>query len=278
MAESARNVACSGAKPMAMTNCLNFGNPMKPEIFWQFHRAVEGMTQACKSLNTPVTGGNVSFYNENPKGAIQPTPTVGMVGILEDIHKRVPSFFQQEGDLIFLLGETKNEIGASHYLWLWHGLKRGLVPRLDLEKEVILQRVLLEASDMKLLQSCHDISEGGLAVALAECCLADKLRGAEVDHIDLILGQTSISEKLPVVSTGIRLDAVYFGESQSRVVVSVSADQKEAFLRLVQRYLVPVYQIGKVGGINLVIGDRIKMRVKEVAEIYQSAIPKRMQQ
>ncbi|HXV28127.1 MAG TPA: phosphoribosylformylglycinamidine synthase subunit PurL, partial [bacterium] len=135
VAESARNVVCTGAVPLGVTNCLNFGNPMKPEVFWQFHQAVLGMVEACQALKTPVTGGNVSFYNESPAAAIYPTPTVGMVGLLENVENRVPSFFQSEGDLIFLLGDTLNEIGGSHYLMIEHGLKKGLPPRLDLEKE-----------------------------------------------------------------------------------------------------------------------------------------------
>ncbi|MBI3312979.1 MAG: phosphoribosylformylglycinamidine synthase subunit PurL [Candidatus Omnitrophica bacterium] len=265
VAESARNIACTGAVPMGMTNCLNFGNPMKPEIFWQFHQAVEGMSEACRALKTPVTGGNVSFYNESPAGAIYPTPTVGLVGLLENIENRVPSFFQNEGDLIFLAGQTFDEIGGSHYLMIEHGLQKGLPPRLDLEKETALQEFLLEAARLKLLKSAHDLSEGGFAVAMAECILAPaKIMGAQIEHLDLIPG-------------GIREDSLYFGESQSRVILSVTSDRKEAIIRIAQNHRVPIYQVGRVGGEELVMGDRIKLAVKEIAAIYQSAIPKRME-
>lgn len=266
VAESARNVVCSGAKPLAITNCLNFGNPMKAEIFWQFRQAVEGMIDACKVLDTPVTGGNVSFYNENPKGAIFPTPTVGMVGVLENIDDRVPSHFQKEGDLIFLLGETQNDIGASHYLMAVHGLKKGLPPRLNLTTEKRLQTMILEAVRKRLLRSCHDVSEGGLAVALAECCFGASKMGAMIDHLDLIISGTK----------GLRMDALYFGESQSRVVVSVKAEDKEAFIRLAHQDQIAVSQIGKVGGTELVIGDKISLSVREIEDIYQSAIPSKM--
>lgn len=265
VAESGRNVACSGAKPLGVTNCLNFGNPMKPEIFWQFRKCVEGMTAACKAFGTPVTGGNVSFYNENPTGAIFPTPTVGMVGILEDISKRVPSFFQREGDIVFLCGETLNEIGASHYLMLEHGLEKGQVPRLDLPTENALQKFLVDGAQCALLTSAHDLSEGGLAVALAECTFGKKI-GVVADHLDLIRNTAALRE-----------DALYFGETQSRVIVSVRPKDKEALIQAAQRYGVPVTQIGKTGGDKLVMGDRIKMEVAEVLKIYSRAIPGRME-
>lgn len=267
VAESARNVVCSGAVPLGMTNCLNFGNPMKPEVFWQFSRAVDGMSAACKALKTPVTGGNVSFYNESPRGAIDPTPTVGMVGLLEDIDKRVPSFFQSEGDLIFLLGETYDELGASHYLLIEQGLKKGLPPRLDLAREIALQEMILEAARERLLVSCHDLSEGGLAVALAESCFNPaKAVGAVVDQIDLLRG----------INAALRLDSLYFGETQSRALVSVQPQHKEVFIRLAQRHQVPVYQIGKVDGRKLILGEAIDMPVQKLAAIYQGAIPRWM--
>ncbi len=265
VAEAGRNVACSGAKPLGVTNCLNFGNPMKPEIFWQFRKCVEGMTAACKALETPVTGGNVSFYNENPTGAIYPTPTVGMVGLLEDISKRVPSFFQNEGDIVFLCGETFNEIGATHYLMIEHGLEKGNVPRLDLEKETALQNFLVSAAQKSLMVSAHDLSEGGLAVALAECTFGKKI-GVIADHLDLIPSAPAL-----------RQDALYFGESQSRAVISVRSENKEAFIRAAQTAGVPAVQIGKTGGNKLVAGDRISLAVTEALEIFNRAIPRRME-
>ena len=268
VAESARNVVCSGALPLAITNCLNFGNPLKPEIFWQFHQAVNGMTDACKAFKTPVTGGNVSFYNQNPAGAIFPTPTVGMVGLLEDIEKRVPSYFQNEGDIVFLLGSTQNEIGASHYLLVEHGLTKGLPPRLDLEKESALHELLIEAAKAGELKSCHDLSEGGLAVALAESCFGlKKTFGVVIDQLDLMFRKTVV----------LREDAIYFGESQSRVIVSVSSEFKEAIIKRAQSHHIAIYQLGKVSSGTFQIGDKIKADIQELRSIYERAIPAAME-
>jgi phosphoribosylformylglycinamidine synthase len=269
VAEAARNVVCSGAKPLAVTNCLNFGNPMKPDVFWQFHRVSEGMTEACKIFETPVTGGNVSFYNESPSAAVYPTPVIGMVGLLDDIDRRVPSFFQKKGDLIFMIGDTLNEIGGSHYLMIEHGLQKGLPPRLDLMREKTLYGFLLDAAAKHFLSSCHDLSEGGLAVALAECCLNPvQPIGAIADHTDIVLQRLKLN--------ALRPDALYFGESQSRVVISVHPDHKEAVIKLAQKHNAPFYQIGKTGGEILEIGDKIKLPIGEIADIYRNAIPKRM--
>ena len=260
VAEAARNIVCSGAKPIGLTNCLNFGNPMKPEIFWQFHQAVAGMVESCKMLEIPVTGGNVSFYNENPEGAIFPTPTVGMVGVMDDIEKRVPSFFQNEGDLIFLVGCTKNELGGSHYLMIEHGLKKGIPPRMNLEKEKSLHAFILESADKKFLKSCHDISEGGLAVALAEACIGSrKSLGANVSNIASV--------------TDLRMDSVFFGESQTRVLVSLNPDNKENVMKLAEKYNLSIEQIGKVGGNNLKITNKISLSVKELKKVYDESIP-----
>lgn len=265
VAESARNVVCSGARPLAITNCLNFGNPMKPEIFWQFHQAVNGMIASCKALGTPVTGGNVSLYNESPAAAIYPTPTVGMVGLLEDIEKRVPSFFQNEGDLVFLAGDTFEEIGGSHYLMIEHGLKKGLPPRLDLAKETQLHKFILGMAETGHLASCHDLSEGGLALALTEACFNQcSPKGVVVDQLDL------------AVRGSVREDALYFGESQSRAVLSVKPEHKEEVLKLASECGVPLYQIGCVTGNEIIIGGRIKLPVADAIAVYQSAIPRRM--
>jgi phosphoribosylformylglycinamidine synthase subunit PurL len=295
VAEAARNVVCSGAVPLGITNCLNFGNPMKPEIFWQFHRAIDGMSAACKAFKTPVTGGNVSFYNESPTAAIYPTPTVGVVGLMENIECRVPSFFQAEGDIIFLIGDTFNEIGGSHYLMIEHGLQKGLPPRLDLDKEVALQELILEAARSRYLASAHDLSDGGLAVAIAESCFnPHKKFGAVVDHLEMI-GQSSLAviqseaknlsniDGDPSASpqddkafSKLRDDALFFGESQSRVLISVKPENKEVIIKLAQNHQVPIYQIGRVSTEELVIGDKIQLSISELAKIYQSAIPRRM--
>jgi phosphoribosylformylglycinamidine synthase len=276
VAESARNVVAAGAVPLGLTDCLNFGNPMKPEVFWQFHQVVSGMVAACHALKTPVTGGNVSFYNESPAGTIYPTPTVGMVGLLENMDRRVPSFFQGEGDLIFLLGETFNEIGGSHYLLIELGLKKGLPPRLNLDRETALQELILELARGGFLASCHDLSEGGLAVALAESCFGqEKGRGVVIDQLDLVTGST-VAKKDKESRLPLRLDALYFGESQSRAIASVKPENKEILVRTAQNHGVRVAQIGKVSGQDLLIGDKIKLKIGELREIYERAIPRRM--
>jgi len=173
VAEAARNVACTGARPMAITNCLNFGNPTRPEVFYQFKEAVAGMGEACRALGTPVTGGNVSLYNESPSGAVYPTPVIGMVGLIDDLSHITRATFQHDGDAVLLLGEMRGELGGSEYLATIHGEVLGAPPRcdLDLEKKVIDS--LLEAIRAGAVSSAHDCSDGGLAIALAECCVAN---------------------------------------------------------------------------------------------------------
>ncbi len=265
VAEAARNVACTGARPIGMTNCLNYGNPMKPEIFWQFHQSVLGLIESCKTLEIPVTGGNVSFYNESPQAAVFPTPTISIVGLIDNIDNRVPSSFQNAGDLIFIIGETKNEIGASHYLMIEHGLQKGVPPVLDLQREKKLQQFLIEAAAQKQVNSAHDTSEGGLAVALAECCFkSEKGLGAVVDGLELIR------------TAGLREDAIYFGESQSRVIVSVNPDKKESLIKLAMKYDLPVLPLGKVGGKELVM-DKLQLSVEKMKQVFDSTIPSIME-
>ncbi|MBU1864309.1 MAG: phosphoribosylformylglycinamidine synthase subunit PurL [Candidatus Omnitrophica bacterium] len=261
IAEAARNVACSGARPIAFTNCLNFGNPMNPERFWQLKKCVEGMAEAARALTTPCTGGNVSLYNESPQASIYPTPTVGMVGILDDVDCRIPSFFTNKNDLIFLIGQTKNEIGGSQYLSLIHGLKKGPISHLDITVEATLQKFLVEAAQKKVLASAHDISDGGFAVALAECSFLHGI-GAEIDVARL--------------KNGIRTDALLFGESQSRVIVSVSPTAESRFLKLINSYGLPVSKIGTSGGQSIIINDYINIAVTELYTIYEEAIPRRV--
>ncbi|UCD62678.1 MAG: phosphoribosylformylglycinamidine synthase subunit PurL, partial [Candidatus Zixiibacteriota bacterium] len=174
VAEAARNIVCSGGKPLAITNCLNFGNPYKPEIFFGFAEAVAGMGEACRALGTPVTGGNVSFYNEDPERAVFPSPVIGMIGLIEDVAHITTQWFKDEGDVIFLLGENKEHLGASEYLHTIYRQTRGGVPELDLDFERDLQKALLEAIKAGLVRSAHDCSEGGLAVALAEGCVSNR--------------------------------------------------------------------------------------------------------
>jgi phosphoribosylformylglycinamidine synthase len=210
VAEAARNLVCSGARPLAVTDNLNFGNPMKPEIFWQFRRCVEGISEACRAFGTPVTGGNVSFYNESPAGAIDPTPVIGMLGLIDDAKHITTQWFKAAGDVIILLGEPGAELGGSEYLKRIHGLKAGAPPRMELARAKKVHDYCLAIIRQGWVKNAHDCSEGGLAVALAECCVSngDALVGAEVD-LSRFAG---------------RLDAVLFGETQSRIVISCAPE------------------------------------------------------
>ncbi|NQT29295.1 MAG: phosphoribosylformylglycinamidine synthase subunit PurL, partial [Candidatus Saganbacteria bacterium] len=218
VAEAARNLVCSGADPAAVTDCLNFGNPEKPDRFWYFKNCVEGIVDICKSFNLPVVSGNVSFYNESPKGAINPTPTIGMIGILPDINRRCTQYFKHEGDVILLLGDTKEELGGSEYLKVIHGKVAGDAPELDLEKEKAVQKVVYEAIQAGLINSAHDCSEGGLAVVLGECCISDKrnMIGAQIS-LGLSLSGKALGTKSNIESliSNLRPDAFLFSESQS---------------------------------------------------------------
>ena len=235
VAEAARNLACSGARPLAVTDNLNFGNPMKPEVFWQFRRCVEGIGEACSVFGTPVTGGNVSFYNESPAGAIDPTPTIGMLGLIDDPKHITTQWFKGADDVILLLGDVGDELGGSEYLQRIHGLKTGRAPRMDLTLAKRISDFTLEIIRKGWVKSAHDCSEGGLAVALAECCMSngDAMVGASVD-----LG-----------ALGARPDAVLFGETQSRVIVSCAPEHLE---RIVNGAL-PVTVLGATGGSALKI-------------------------
>ncbi len=261
VAESARNVACSGAAPLSVTNCLNFGNPHNPEIFWQLKRSVEGMRDACVAFATPVSGGNVSLYNQNPKGAVDPTPTIGMVGLLEG-REPVTSHFKDAGDVILLLGDTHEELGGSEFLKVLFGVKAGPVPRLDLGEAKHLLDAILSTAAEGLLKSAHDCSEGGLAVALAESCISFKGKeiGATVD-----LPQGSLTPQ-----------ALLFGESQSRVVVSVDAARAKRALEVIESKGVPVREIGRVGGESLAINGLVKAPLKVLSHAWRTSIHRRM--
>ncbi|MFC1709083.1 phosphoribosylformylglycinamidine synthase subunit PurL [Candidatus Omnitrophota bacterium] len=258
VAESARNLVCVGAKPLGLTDCLNFGNPMNPEVFWGFKKCCEGISDAAKALGTPVVSGNVSFYNENPKGTVDPTPAIGMVGVVEDISKVVTQSFKSEGDTIILLGETKEEIGGSEYLKVIHSQKKGDCPSLDLEKEKALQDTVLTAIEQGLVQSAHDCSDGGLAVTLAESCITGKKLGAQFN----------------LEAGSIRKDALLFAETQSRVILSAKQDNAEKILQLAKENKVPASVIGKVAGNKLVIDGLIDISVNDLNEAWSKAIEK----
>jgi phosphoribosylformylglycinamidine synthase len=266
VAEAARNVACTGARPMAITNCLNFGNPEKPETFFQFREAVLGMGEACRALGTPVTGGNVSLYNESPAGAVYPTPVIGMIGVLEDVSRAIGSHFRHSGDAVILLGEPTDEIGASEYLLTIHGVVVGAPPACDLDRERALIETLLSAITAGDIRSAHDVSDGGLAVSLAECAIGDDERQFGLD-VDL-----SAWAQLP-------LRALLFGEGQGRVVVSTPSP--DAVVAVARAHGVPARIIGAVrpadDGLTMRVGSRtLRAPTSRLAHAYHDSIPARM--
>ena len=240
VAEAARNVACTGAQPLGATNCLNFGNPERPEIMWQFAQAVAGMGEACRVLEIPITGGNVSLYNETDGQAILPTPVVGVVGVIEDAKRVVGGSFVADGDLVVLLGESFGELGGSEYLKTVHGLTAGVPPHLDLGAERALQLLLVHAAADGLVRSAHDCSDGGIAVALAECTFGEPCVGVQVD-----LPAAKEIGHLPEPATTL------FGESASRVIVSVPPEAERELLLRARAAGVPARRIGHTGGQRL---------------------------
>jgi len=260
VAEAARNVVCSGAKPVAITNCLNFGNPYKPDVYWTFREAVGGMGDACRALNTPVTGGNVSLYNENPNGAIFPTPVVGMLGVVEDIENHVMTpGFKQKHDIVYYIGARRRGLGGSEYIKTIHGLTTGDAPELDLEFELKLQKVLLEAIQHGMVNAAHDISDGGLAVTLAEMAIFSGV-GANLSVKDL---------------NGSYIEVLY-SEAQSGVVVSVTKEDARALERFFDKHDLFYNELGSVGGSKLIIDEFVEQMVEKLKEEYESAIPKAM--
>jgi phosphoribosylformylglycinamidine synthase II len=250
VAEAARNIVCSGGVPVAITNCLNFGNPYVPEVYWQFVGAIKGMKKACEAFETPVTGGNVSFYNQSSdEGPVFPTPTIGMLGILEDPANKMTLDFKKEGDAIYLVGESVNDIASSEYVYSYKGIKATPAPHFDLATEQKLQKAITSLIENKLIESAHDVSDGGLLVTLAESAFP---RG---------LGFSVNSD------ASIRQDAFWFGESQSRVVVSVDASKKSAFEAALQAQGVKFSALGSVQGTDI-IADGSKL--SSVAAAYQS--------
>jgi phosphoribosylformylglycinamidine synthase subunit PurL len=265
VSEAARNIACTGATPIGVTNCLNFGNPYDPEVFWQFKEAVRGMGDACKAFGTPVTGGNVSFYNESPDGAIYPTPTIGMIGLIEDITKVVSSDFKNDGDVILLLAasdpsDLSDGLGGSEYLFQRTGKVAGTSPSCNLDKQAALVQTLIELADKRLLNSAHDVSEGGLAVALAECCFA---QGTE--H--------PLGAKVQIENDHARRDTLLFGERQGFVVLSCDPNNVKDIFDISKKYDLEVKHIGTVGGNRLIIDDFIDESVEEVYSIYSTVLP-----
>ena len=266
VAEAARNVACTGARPLGATNCLNFGNPERPAIMWQFAQAVEGIGEACRALGVPITGGNVSLYNETDGNAIYPTPVIGVVGLLEHADRVIGGRFKESGDVVMLLGEGHGELGGSEYLKLVYDQVRGVPPALDLERERALQGLLVALAEERLIRSADDCSDGGIAVTLAECCFDTGGIGAE------------ISIDSAEISTDQRLNdaAALFGESASRVVVSVAADNVTRVLEQAAAAGVPARVIGQTGGnrLRIATGGRmtIDMSIDDAERAWSAAI------
>ncbi|HMN49817.1 MAG TPA: phosphoribosylformylglycinamidine synthase subunit PurL [Ignavibacteriaceae bacterium] len=258
VAESARNIVCSGGVPLGVTNCLNFGNPYKPEVYWQFAQAIAGMGEACRHFDTPVTGGNVSFYNESPDTAVYPTPTIGMVGLVEDLKHITTSYFKDEGDVIYLLGEDKEELGGSEYAKVIHNKVAGESPTINLDEEKKLQDTLLNLIRKGLIKSAHDISEGGIVSALAECCIInqEKQIGCEVE--------------IPIKS---RKDFSLFSESQSRIIISVSKEKLLDLERELKISSIKFTKLGFVSGSELKLKNLFEVSVKELFDIYYNTIP-----
>jgi len=258
VAEAARNLTCSGAKPLAVTDNLNFGNPYKPENFWQLREAVEGAAEACRAFGTPVTGGNVSLYNESPAGVVDPTPTIGMVGLIEKEEHVTTQWFKSEGDVILLVGDVGTGLGGSRYLKVCHGKKIAPPPHVDLEHEIKIQNAVRDLICAGVVKSAHDCSEGGLAVAIAESCFNPKEKfGAEIR----IAGESPSR-------TGVPVTTALFNESQSRIVISVAPENLETTMSMLRVRAVPFQQLGKVGGDELSIEIAGEQFVWPIADLY----------
>lgn len=264
VAEAARNIVCSGGEPSAVTNCLNFGNPYNPEVYWQFVHAIKGMKTSCEALMTPVTGGNVSFYNqsktENGEVPVFPTPTIGMMGIVSDKNKIMTLNFKNEGDHIFLIGSSQNDIASSEYLYSYCGIKNSSAPYFNLQEELQVQKVVAQLIQEGLIQSAHDVSDGGLAITLLESALMSNM-GFAID-----------------CDEDIRRDAFLFGESQSRVVVSVSDDQLDGFVELLAETDVDFTNLGQVTNGEVTIDSESYGSISEFKDLYENALADKMKQ
>jgi phosphoribosylformylglycinamidine synthase len=256
VSEAARNIVCTGGKPAAITNCLNFGNPYDPEVYWNFVHALKGMGDACEQFETPVTGGNVSFYNQSPNRAVNPTPTIGMLGIIEDVNKKMTLDFKSEGDSIFLLGRSYNDISSSEFLDAQHQVQLSPTPHFTLAEEAKVQSSVSTLIQEGLIQSAHDVSEGGLFITLLESAMVRNL-GVQVNMVE-----------------GFRKDAYWFGEGQSRIVVSVSPEKKMMFRQRLVILACPHIELGKVQGNAMIIDGENVGTVQSFKEIYDTTIEK----
>jgi phosphoribosylformylglycinamidine synthase subunit PurL len=257
VAEAARNLSCVGARPIGLTDCLNFGSPENPVVMWQFARVIQGMRDACIALKIPIVSGNVSFYNETDGVPIYPTPTIGMVGLLPEVERVVTPWFKAAGDIVVLLGRTREELGGSEYLKVIHHVVKGTPPWIDLKLEQAIHNCCIDAIDRGILRSAHDISDGGLAVALAECCMGgpDKPLGVRIEMREMI-----------------RADALLFSESQSRIVVSLQEKDLSHLQEIASGHGVALQVIGAVGGSRLSIQPILQLPVDELRSIWSSAL------
>ncbi len=265
VAEAARNVVCAGGRPLAVTDCLNFGSPERPEIMWQFAQAVEGIAAACRALALPVVGGNVSFYNETRGRAILPTPIIGVVGMLEDAERRMTQWFKVPGDVVILLGEPAGGLGGSEYLATLHGRVSGALAPLDLDRERAVQAACLAAIEAGCVRSAHDCAEGGLAVALAECC---------------VTGPRAVGAAV-ALDGGDRWDVLLFGEGPSRIVVSVPPSEHTRFAQIVREWAVPMSVLGHVGDDRLTIRVagtlRVALGLEAMAEAFNGGLARSLE-
>jgi len=259
VSEAARNIVCSGGEPLGVTNCLNFGNPYDPEVYWQFVNAIKGMGEACRKFNTPVTGGNVSFYNQNPDGPVYPTPTIGMVGLLDDVRNKMTLDFKNEGDVIVLIGNSRNDINSSEYLHKIHGVEFSPAPHFDIDEEFLLQQVITGLIKNKSIVSAHDISEGGLFITLCESGFKRGF-GFNITNNDEI-----------------RADAYLFGEAQSRVVVSVSKGDLAGLETTLKSLDASYSVIGEVTASEVSIGNSDWGSINTWKDLYDTAIEKYLQ-
>ena len=256
VAEACRNIVCSGGEPVAVTNCLNFGNPYDPEVYWQFVGAVKGMKKACERFNTPVTGGNVSFYNQSEQGPVFPTPVIGMLGIMNDKSRLTTLDFKEEGDAVWLIGRVRNCIASSEYLASYHQISASPAPYFDLEEEYLVQEFVKRLIAEGMVRSAHDVSEGGLLIALYESAMPQK-KGFALD-IDF---------------QGIRKDAYLFGESQGRIVIGVQPDREAALEKLIRETDMPAVRLGRVTSGVCTVNGAVFPDTKEAALLYEQALP-----
>jgi len=254
VAEAARNIVCSGGEPLGVTNCLNFGNPYDEEVYYQFVKAVTGMGDACRKFNTPVTGGNVSFYNQNPDGPVYPTPTIGMVGLLENITDKMTLSYKNEGDIIILIGNQQNDINSSEYLHKLKGIEFSPAPHFELEDEYAVQQLVAQLIKEKQIVSAHDISEGGLAITLLE-------KGFHINKGFAVNAATSL-----------RKDAFWFGEAQSRIVITCTEAYKATVLSIAENAGIATTILGTVTNGNIEVNGENWGNITTWKNLYDTAI------